>query len=431
MKWESKIVSFTEVAPDQLLANPLNARRHPARQRDALRASLDRIGWVAPVIVNQRTGMMVDGHARVEEALSAGLPTVPVLTIDVSPEDERIMLATFDPISYLAEYDSGIMAGLLDGMDGLTPELDVLLDGLLSDAKALDSKAIGGHADPDSIPEPRDRTITHTGYVWLLPSERGMIHRVMCGDSTDPSQVTQLMDGKQAQALITDPPYGIDYGDTVDFRRQMGKTQRPSDDSHVQNDGLIDATVLWGQVFPIVAEAMAIKSAFYCWSPPGDQQIDIGIALRGAGLKTHGMVIWSKSSFSFSRADHKYQHEPCFYGWLANGTHEWCGPNNETTIWQYDRPHSSPLHPTQKPVELIQRCVRNITSAPEQTILDPFLGSGTTLIAAELENRTCYGMELDRRYVDIICRRWQQLTGIMPELEGTNTPTDFLGTADQ
>lgn len=116
-KWESRIVGFAEVPPDQLLANPLNARRHPARQRDALRASLDRIGWVAPVIVNQRTGMMVDGHARVEEALSAGLDAVPVLTIDVSPEDERVMLATFDPISMIADTDREVLDALLEGLE--------------------------------------------------------------------------------------------------------------------------------------------------------------------------------------------------------------------------------------------------------------------------------------------------------------------------
>lgn len=255
MKWESKIVSFTEVAPDQLLANPLNARRHPARQRDALRASLDRIGWVAPVIVNQRTGMMVDGHARVEEALSAGLMTVPVLTIDVSAEDERVMLATFDPISYLAEYDSGVMAGLLDGMDGLTPELDDLLGGLLSDAKALDSKATSSHADPDSIPGPRDTTITRDGDIWLLPSERGMIHRVMCGDSTDLAQVTQLMDGEQAVLLHSDPPYG------------MGKEKEGVTNDNLYGPKLDQFQMSWWNT---TRKHLSANASAYVWGNPAD-----------------------------------------------------------------------------------------------------------------------------------------------------------------
>lgn len=134
-KWESRIVEFGEVAPDQLLANPLNARRHPGAQRDALRASLDEIGWVAPVIVNRRTGRMVDGHARVEEALSAGLATVPVVTIDVSEDEERVMLATFDPIGALATYDQELLAELLPSIS----DADGVLAGMLNDIAAMDA----------------------------------------------------------------------------------------------------------------------------------------------------------------------------------------------------------------------------------------------------------------------------------------------------
>lgn len=151
-KWESRIVGFAEVPPDQLLANPLNARRHPGRQRNALRASLDAVGWVAPVIVNQRTGMMIDGHARAEEALSAGLDSVPVITVDVSVEDERLLLATFDPIGSLATWDESVLDQVLELLEA-DPERDAMLGEVLAASRPLsDQFAAGNDSGPNLSP---------------------------------------------------------------------------------------------------------------------------------------------------------------------------------------------------------------------------------------------------------------------------------------
>lgn len=321
-------------------------------------------------------------------------------------------------VTQLHAEDAELLA--MVGWDG--DDIDALLEQIERDEKA----GLGGDLDGDADAIPEERAgdpIAQVGEVWQLGH-----HRVMCGSSTSAEDLAGLMAGTKADAMITDPPYGVDYGDTVEFRRSLGKTQRPADNSHVANDGLTEAIDLWAECFPAIAGAMADRSAFYCWSPPGDQQIDLGLALREAGFETHGTIIWVKSSFSFSRADHKYQHEPAFYGWPTKAVHDWHGPNNESTIWEYDKPHASPLHPTQKPVELIQRCVRNITERGD-TILDPFLGSGTTLIAAEAEGRVCYGMELKPAYVDVICARWEGLTGIKPVRASTGEPVSFLESA--
>ena len=422
---ENRIVRYDEaVDPEQLTAHPLNFRRHPIVQRKALRASIEGHGWVAPVIATV-DGTVIDGHARVEEALSSGV-TVPVVYVDMDEDEAGSMILRLDPIAAMATHDSDVLSELLSDEEW-TDQEDTLRDVL--DELAATPTDIGIGDTPsgaDDVPESVE-AVSQPGDVWLLRSEHGMVHRVICGDSTDPDRWNDLLQNTEVDAVVTDPPYGVDYGGTVEFRRTMGKSQRATDNSYVANDGTQEAIALWPLVFPHVRSAMKRKgSAYYCWAPGGAQQTDMGLALRESGLEPHGTVIWVKSSFSFSRAEHKYQHEPCFYGWRTDGTHKWCGPNNETSVWEYDRPHKSPEHPTMKPVDLIRRCVVNI-SASGDIVLDPFLGSGTTLIACELEQRTCYGIELSPAYVDIICARWQGLTGIMPEHADTGEVHDFIG----
>lgn len=419
---------------DQLRPHPRNYRHHPDDEIAHLRASLRDHGVYHNVVAAQ-DGTLLAGHGVVAAALAERLTDILVVHLPIDPDDPRALkvLAADNLVSRLARDDPRAIADLLADIQELDDLLGTGYD--VDDLPGLDALASGDpgdldpepdnqiHGDPDEIPEPEHTpTVTQFGDVWLLGR-----HRVMCGSSTDASHLATLMAGALADAMITDPPYGVDYGDTVEFRRTLGKSQRPTDDSHVTNDGLAEALALWDAVFPLAASHMGPRAAFYCWSPPGDQQIDLGVALRAAGFDTHGTIIWVKSSFSFSRADHKYQHEPAFYGWPAKAVHDWHGPNNETTVWEYDRPRRSELHPTQKPVELIERCVRNITQAGD-IVLDPFLGSGTTLIAAHTGSATCYGMELAPRYVDVICARWQAATGIAPVLERTGEAHDFTPT---
>lgn len=425
------------------LASLVPSPKNPKLHSEGIQTSISRFGFIEPVVIDERTGQLISGHGRMEalqEAQGAGQDPpegievqagewlVPVNRGWASKNDQEASAALVALNRYveLGGWDDQALADILqdlsavpDGLEGIGYDQDDL-DQMLA---ALDE---AGHpygavqGDPDEIPEPPAIPRTKLGDVWVL--ER---HRVACGDSGDAVTLELLMAGGRADALIMDPPYGVDYGDTVAFRRSLGLPQRPSDDSHVRNDGQLDAAALWAAVFPGLAAVMAHRSAFYCWSPPGDQQSDLGLALRDAGFAIHGSVIWVKSNFSFSRADHKYQHEPCWYGWLADGVHDWHGENNETSVWEFPKPSSSPLHPTQKPVDLIARCVRNITT-PRDVILDPFGGSGTTLIAAHQEGRPARLCEISERYVDVICKRFQSLTGIVPVLESTGEPVDFL-----
>lgn len=410
---------------DQLALLPGNPRRGDV---DAVARSLEAFGQRKPIVA-RRDGTVIAGNHTLQAAQQLGWPEIAVVWVDDDDVTARAFALADNRTAELGSYDDEALLALI--ADVRDADAEMLAATGWSDAAIQELVETVAAAtlpptidDPDNIPASAPG-ITVPGDVWLLGP-----HRIMCGDSTSPSDIERLMAGREAQSMVTDPPYGVDYGDTVEFRRSLGLPQRPADNSHVKNDGLGDAMTLWGACFPLWMALLRRKgSAFYCWGPGGPPQIDLGVALRDAGGQIHGSVIWVKSSFSFSRADHKYQHEPCWYGWRSGGTHDWCGPNNETSVWEYAKPSSSPDHPTQKPVELIRRCVRNIT-APGGLCVDPFLGSGTTLIAAHLEGRVCFGMEMEPKYVDVVCRRWQEATGILPIAESTGNEHSFVEAPD-
>lgn len=395
-------------------------------------------------IVARLDGTVIAGNHTLKAARELGWGEVAVVFVDDDDARAKAYALADNRTAELGGYDDEALLALIaevqEGDAALMAatgwsDTDVLAlkAGLRSPVLLVDADVVPEHAPALSKP----------GDVWLLGD-----HRVMCGSSTDPADVGKLMAGRVPQSMVTDPPYGVDYGTAVEFRRQMGKKQRPKSDSHVAGDGIDEVRALWDAAFPLWVPLLAKKgSAVYCWAAAGRQQIELGEALEAAGLAVHGSVIWVKSSFSFSRSDHKYRHEPAWicapedaeldvvppdlehaaawYGWRSDGTHDWFGPNNESSVWEYPRPSRSPEHPTQKPVELIRRCVRNVT-AFGGLVVDPFLGSGTTVIAAYLESRVCFGMELKGHYVDVICKRWQQATGVVPVLEASGAPHDFL-----
>lgn len=412
------------VAPDRLTLLPGNPR---SGDIEAISRSIQEFGFLVPVVVNS-DGLVIAGNHRVAAARQLGLDAVPVWRseqFDDSTRAKAFALAD-NRTNDLAGYNDRNLAAMLE--DVLAADADLLAAASFTEDDLAELLDTIHRSDMDALEETDgpeigvipDDPVTNTGDVWLLGE-----HRVMCGDSADPAAVFLLTRGEEAAAMVTDPPYGINYGEVVDWRNRMRRSTRG--DGHIQNDETDDAIDLWGRVFPVWKNVLRAKdSAFYCWGPGGPQQIDLGEALRVAGLAPHGSIIWRKSSFSFSRADHKYQHEPCWYGWRSDGTHRWAGPNNETSVWDFDRPARSDDHPTQKPLGLIQRCIRNITHKGE-IVVDPFLGSGTTLLASDIDGRVCFGMELDPRYVDVICRRWQTLTGQQPVLEATGEPHGFEG----
>jgi DNA modification methylase len=402
--WRNRIVGSGEEAPDQLVANPANWRTHPAAQRDALRGSLETVGWVQQVIVNRTTGNVIDGHARIEEALSREEATIPVLYVELSPDEEALVLATLDPIGAMAGTDAARLTELLAD---LGPIDNAGLAALLTELAPFEPKA--GLADPDAVPEFRETTVQR-GDLFALGD-----HRLACGDATDAADVARLLDGAAVDMLFTDPPYGVAYvGGTKDRLTIEG------DELGAEAlQELIAAALLRAELRPGVP--------WYICAPGGALQLPFLLAVREAGLRMRQVVIWVKDRFVLGRADYHYQHEELVtgeepredpdregdliaYGFNAGVAHTWNGGRRQSTVWDIERPAASPDHPTQKPVELVRRAILN-SSVRAALVYDPFIGSGTTIVAAEQLGRRCYGMEVDPRYVQVVIDRWQAFTG--------------------
>jgi DNA modification methylase len=386
--WRNRIVGAADVAPDQLVANPANWRTHPGPQRDALRGSLTEVGWVQQVMVNQRTGFVVDGHARVEEALTRGEPTVPVLYVDLDPAEEALVLATLDPIGAMATRDDARLQELLSGL--VVDDAGLLA--LLADLAPL--KPTVGLTDPDDIPPLGDDSGIKAGDLFALGD-----HRLMCGDSTVAADHARLMGGAKATLLATDPPYGVDYASVVGGR----KNQKAGGWRDIAGDELRDEPL-----FELVRDALALSDAktLFLWHAAKRSPIFMR-ALEETGFELAQQIIWVKNALVFGGSDYQWRHEPCFY---ARRKGSWCDDDRtQTTVWEFSKEHE-PVHPTQKPVELFAIPMRRHTRSGD-VCYEPFSGSGSQLIAAEQLGRRCYAMEIDPRYVAVAIKRWEDFTG--------------------
>jgi DNA modification methylase len=392
--WESKIVGHDRVAPDQLLAHPMNWRTHPQSQREALRAAIEELGYIRSVTVNKRTGNLVDGHERVWQALTSEQPFIDVEYVDLSPEDELKALATMDPISELATVDKGKLDELLrDVQTG-----SEALAGLLSDM-AKQNGLLGGTAEQDEVPEPPKDPVTKLGDLWLLGE-----HRLLCGDSTNAEDVGRVLDGRKPFLMVTDPPYGVEYD--ADWRDEFNTWGKAATSSNVTNDEIIDWTP---------AYKLAPARVTYVWHA-GVFAAELVVNLRDAGYQIRTQVIWRKPTLIMGRGHYHWQHEPCWYAVRKGGSAKWCGDRKQSTMWDIQGMHAigrkeeREEHPTQKPVECMARPIRN-HGGKDDDVYDPFLGSGTTIVAAEQLGRRCYGLEISPAYCDVIVERWEKLTG--------------------
>jgi DNA modification methylase len=393
----SRIVGHGEEAPDQLLANPLNFRRHPGHQLDALRGSMGELGWVKSVIVNRRTGYVLDGHARVEEAIRQRIKTIPVEYVDLTPEEERIALAVLDPITEIAIRDQDALNTLLADVQAKDPQLQAFLESLGKEPEVT----ILPDADLDAVPEPPKDPITKPGDVIELGE-----HRLMCGDSTVITHVETLMAGKKAVLMNTDPPYGVSY---VENAKSKGQATGFGD---IENDEL-DGEKLQQFLEEAIRSAIPFLSdtcAFYLWHPMLTQGTFFAAAAAAAAdILIHRQIIWVKPSMVFGRGDYHWRHELCFYGWRRGHRPPFYGERNQTTIWEAGRENDK-IHPTQKPVALFEPPILNHTKRRE-VVYEPFAGSGSQFMAAEKHGRRCFGMELSPAYCDVIVRRWEEATG--------------------
>ena len=437
--WRSRIAGSGEEAPDQLLANPANWRIHPKAQQDALAGALDQVGWVGQVLVNQRSGFVVDGHARVALALTRGEATVPVLYVDLDPNEEALVLATLDPIGAMAAADTEKLEALLAG---ITVD-DAGLLALLGDLAGNDPKA--GLTDPDDVPEPSEEPYVKTGDLWILGD-----HRLLCGDATNPEDVARLLDGAAPTLLATDPPYGVSLDQTWRDGVYNGPQKRVrgwgvkqgAERPYMMRDGTSvgpegdDATratrgahgrtaghrntSISGDVRADWSEAFALVPSLqvgYIWYA-SSHTLEVLQGLLGIGFELSQQIIWDKGLFSIGRQWYHWAHEPCFVVRKPGAKVPFYGERNQATIWRAPSPkrlgagstEEKTDHPTQKPVVLAEIPIGNHLRAGE-AVYEPFCGSGTTLMAAETLGRRCLAIEIDPKYVQVAIERWQNFSG--------------------
>ena len=393
--WRSRIADSAEVPPSQLVPNPANWRRHPDVQRDAMSGALDEVGWVQHVVVNRQTGHVLDGHLRVDLATTRGEATVPVVYVDLDEEEERLVLATLDPIAAMAEADTKALAAVLDGLEAADDGLQALLDDLERGHGIAD--LLPGLELPDEVVAVPEATYVEPGDLYLLG-----VHRLLCGDSTSEEDVARVLDGATPGLMVTDPPYGVDY-DPSWRRMATGKPKKTkAREGRVTNDDRADWSEAW---------ALSPADIAYVWH--GGLHAATGAqGLVSAGYELRAQIIWAKPSLVMGRGDYHWQHEPAWYAVREGATGRRTDDKTHSTLWQIDGVRAgdddATVHGTQKPIECMARPMRNHEPT---AVYDPFVGSGTTIIAAEQLGRSCYAMDIDPRYVQVAKERWERLSG--------------------
>ena len=399
-------ISINKINP--AVYNPRKDLQPDDPEYKKLKKSIAEFGYVDPLIWNEATGNLVGGHQRMKILKEQGIQEIEVSIVNLSLEKEKSLNLALNKISGC--WDNDKLAALLDELVKL-PDFDVSLSGfdMPEISKIFDSYLDSAIEDVFENPQAITEPITKQGDLILLGS-----HRILCGDSSDPDDVASLVEDKKANLIFSDPPYSVDYATEnrpvrVDVKTNTGERWRK-----ILNDNLPqkDYEKWLKKVFVNINPYLAQGTPFYIFN--GHKQFGpMYQILQELGLHVSCVITWAKESFSPGYGDYNQQTEFCLYGWKEdNGAHNWYGPKNESTLWQVHREQSSTLeHPTQKPLLLAERAIRN-SSKRGDAVLDMFLGSGTTLIAAEKLSRLCYGMELDPRYCDCIVRRYIRVFGV-------------------
>ena len=377
----------------QLSNDPANARKHNERNIQAIIGSLRRFGQQKPLVIDS-SGVVRAGNGTLEAARQLGWETIDCVVTDLKGSDAIAYAIADNRTAELAEWDDDVLAAQLNGLLADDEELldaagftEEELEALLADSE------IEAEVKEDEVPEPPVDPITKPGDLWILGE-----HRLLCGDSTKAEDVERLMAGAKADMVLSDPPYGVSY---------VGKTK---DALKVENDELSekDLTALVVAAFDNAEASCRAGSYWYATAPPGPLHILFADDWKRRGILRQIMV-WAKDSMVLGHSEYHYQHEPILFGWIPGDRHK-NSDRTRTTLWQYDRPKANREHPTMKPVALWSQAMTD-GSRQGEIVYDPFLGSGTTLIAAEQLGRTCYGMEISPQYCDVIVKRWENLTG--------------------
>jgi DNA modification methylase len=416
--WPADRVERWPVA--KLVPNARNARTHSDEQVTQLAASIEEWGWTIPVLVDEAGGIIA-GHGRVMAAARLGIEDVPVMVAaGWSDAKKRAYMLADNKLTLNAEWDLDRLA--IEIAELRASDFDISLIGFseseIDDLLKADS---GGLTDPEEAPEPPSETVSQPGDVWLLCK-----HQLVCGDCTDSLVVEKAMSGVKPHLMVTDPPYGVEYDPAWRVKGKIdGKLQqRGGGDKNsigiVSNDDRADWREAWA-LFP--------GDVAYVWNSALHTDAAI-TSLESCGLIRRAQIIWAKEHFAIGRGNYHWQHEPCWYAVRGGGNAHWNGARDVSTIWKIicnngfrkegnGAEEQKPTgHSAQKPVECMKRPIEN-NSSSGQAVYDPFVGSGTTIIAAEMTGRACHAIELHPPYVDVSVIRWQNFTGKEAFLEAT------------
>ena len=400
-----------EEDPTILVPNPLNWWLHPKQQRKAVADVLSAVGWVIEVIVNRPTGLILDGHLRALLAIERGEATIPVKYVDLSEEEERLVLATLDPLASMAVAETSVLDDLLQQVDAGEGALADLIESVAGDAGLPFGGTVSGLVDPDEAPDAlADAEVSiQPGQIYALGESR-----LLCGDTGDPAAVAKLMGDAEADLLLTDPPYAVSY----DADARPGNRRKRFDT--LENDDLApEQYEAWlGSCLDSINLAPGVPAYLFHADTMGEQ---VRRAFRNAGFHLASCIAWTKTVPVMGRGDCHWQHEPLLYGWREGAAHRWYGDRKQTTVWEFPTDHVAGgsdrgyVHPMQKPVAVLERALMNSTR-PGDIVVDPFLGSGSTLIAAERLGRRCFGIEIEPRYAQVAIDRWERFTGRKAEV---------------
>ncbi|HMS59583.1 MAG TPA: DNA methyltransferase [Tepidiformaceae bacterium] len=401
----SEVISPSAVPLAALQPAPWNPRSIKSERFENLCASIQSdpdFLWRRPVLAIA-DGTIYAGNMRYRAAQHLGLETIPAIIEDI-PLQLAKERALRDNGSW-GQWDEDELASLLAELKEQESDLGLLGFEERDLQKLLDSLGrAGGLTDPDAIPEVPETPITQRGDLWLLGE-----HRVLCGDSTDPHDVTIVMNGEKAKLMATDPPYLVNYtgGNHPPSKANRPETRDKDWDAYTDPES---GTEFFVKYLQAALPHLVDRAPIYQWHASNRQPL-VDAAWRRAGLLPHQVLIWVKTRGVLTRSHFMWQHEPCMYGWVEGRMPQLKPPPSETTVWHVDQKgEQDGIHPTQKPVELFRRPLKFHTK-PGELCFEPFLGSGTCLIAAEELGRRCYGIDQAPEYVDVVVKRWEQFTG--------------------
>jgi DNA modification methylase len=389
---------------ERLIPYAKNARTHSPTQVDQIAASIREWGWTVPVLVDD-DATIIAGHGRVLAARKLRIPEVPVMVATGWSEAQKTAYRIADnKLTLNGGWDEELLG--LEFGDLQLLGFDLELTGFSEAERAAFASHTEGLTDPDEALEPPAHPISKPGDLWLLGR-----HRLLCGDSTAAADVKRVLGSVQPHLMVTDPPYGVDYD--PNWRNEASRngslvhTIGATAVGKVHNDARTDWSEAWA-LFP--------GEVAYVWHA-GIHAHTVADSLVSAGFSIRSQIIWNKDRLIIGRGNYHWKHEPCWYAVRQKAKGHWSGDRKQSTVWDIAHRASDTGHGTQKPVACMQRPIEN-NSSPGQAVYEPFSGSGTTIIAAEITGRSCHAIEIDPSYVDVAVLRWQAFTGDTARLDG-------------